>query len=160
MDIFQFAMQMEKDGEQFYRELAAKVKDEGVARILVMLADDEVKHYHILSRMQQGAPSMTETSVLKDAKNVFRQMKGKRSGFAFDVSQKEGLKKALEIEERSERFYLEKSKEVETDAHGDLLRRIAEEERRHVHLLDHMIEFAARPESWLDNAEFSNLEDY
>jgi len=160
MDIFDFAMQMEKDGEVYYRDLAGKVGQKGVARILEMMADDEVKHFNILSKMKQGTPQMPESEVLKNAKNVFQEMKDQKEEMSFDLSQKEALQKALDIEERSEKFYLEKVNEVNSAEHKALLKKIADEERRHVHLLDHMIEFVTRPESWLDDAEFSNLEDY
>lgn len=160
MDIFEFAMQMEKDGEQYYRELAGKVKNDGVKRILGMLADDEVKHYNIVSAMRKGAPEMPDSPVLKNSKNIFEEIKGTKTDLDFDDSHKEALKKALEIEEKSEDFYAEKAGEVDNEAHKTLFKKLADEERRHVHLLDHMIEFVTKPETWLDDAEFSNLEEY
>ncbi len=160
MDIFEFAMQMEKDGEQYYRELAGKVKNDGMKRILGMLADDEVKHYNIVSAMRKGAPDMPDSPVLKDSKNIFEEIKGTKTDLDFDDSQREALKKALEIEEKSEDFYADKAKEVENEAHKTLFEKLADEERRHVHLIDHMIEFVTKPETWLDDAEFSNLEEY
>lgn len=39
MNIFEFGMQMEKDGEQFYHELASKAGSKGLAHILEKLAD-------------------------------------------------------------------------------------------------------------------------
>jgi rubrerythrin len=41
MDIYTFAMQMEKDGEEYYRELGTKCKNEGLTKIFTMLADEE-----------------------------------------------------------------------------------------------------------------------
>jgi len=70
MNIYEFAMQMERDGEAFYRDLAAKSSSAGVARILNMLAADEVKHYDILKQMaEQSNPEMAQTTILLDAKN-------------------------------------------------------------------------------------------
>jgi rubrerythrin len=160
MDIFEFAMQMEKDGEKYYRDLAEKVSDEGVSRIFLMMADDEVKHYNILAHMKSGMPEMESTQVLSKARNIFGELRSKQGSFDFGIAQKDALQKALEIEERSEKFYTEKSGEVKSEDQKALLLRIADEERRHVHLLDHMIEFFNRPSTWLDNAEFSNIEDY
>ena len=38
---------------------------------------------------------------------------------------------------------------------------IAAEEKRHEHILENVIEFVTKPESWAENAEFSHLEkDY
>ncbi|MFH1613968.1 MAG: ferritin family protein [Planctomycetota bacterium] len=44
VDIFDYALQMEKDGESFYREIAQKTSNKGLQAILTMLADEEVKH--------------------------------------------------------------------------------------------------------------------
>jgi len=160
MDIFEFAMQFEKDGEVYYRELAAKMKNSGVAKILNMMADDEVKHYKVVDAMRKGNPKMEPTKVLEGAKNVFQQISDGRDNLAFNASQREALQKAMEVEEKSEQFYLEKQRESKNDAHKALFGKLADEERRHVHLLDHMIEFVTKPETWLDDAEFSNLEEY
>jgi len=160
MDIYEFAMQMEKDGEVYYRELASKVQNKGVAKILNMMADDEVKHYKIISAMRDGSPDMATSPVLSGAKNIFKEISSSRKDLSFEASHKEALQKAMEIEEKSEQFYLEKQRESDSEGHKALFGKLADEERRHVHLLDHMIEFVTKPDSWLDDAEFSNLEEY
>ena len=159
MDIFEYAMQMEKDGEAYYRELVAKSGDVGLATILGMLADDEVKHYRALQEMQRAAGAeMAETEVLANARNVFAQMRGQT--FDLDVSQIELYQKAQEIERRSQEFYAEKAKEVSDPAHEKMFLRIAEEEQRHYFLLDHVIEFVSRPQTWIEDAEFTHLDEY
>ena len=45
MNIFDYAMQMEYDGNKFYLDLAEKSKDRGIKSIFTMLAKDEQKHY-------------------------------------------------------------------------------------------------------------------
>ncbi len=52
MDIYEFAMQMELDGRNFYLELAGKAKEQGLQSIMEMLAADEMKHYNILQDMK------------------------------------------------------------------------------------------------------------
>ena len=54
MNIYKYAMKMEKDGENYYRELANKTGDVGLRNILKMLANDEVKHYHIIEQMMKS----------------------------------------------------------------------------------------------------------
>jgi rubrerythrin len=159
MDIFEYAMQMEKDGEAYYRELAAKSGEQGLSTILDMLAADEVKHYRALQEMQRAAGAeMAGTEVLANAKNVFAQMRGQT--FDLDVSQIELYQKAQEIERRSQEFYAEKAKEVSNPAHEKLFLQIAEEEERHYFLLDHVIEFVSRPQTWIEDAEFTHLDEY
>jgi hypothetical protein len=49
---------------------------------------------------------------------------------------------------------------VQSTAQKELLNRIADEENRHYFLLDHMIEFIGRPQTWIEDAEFNHLQDY
>ncbi len=160
MDIFEYAMQMEKDGENFYRDLIKKTKNRGIRTILTMLADEEVKHYNALDQMREGEPQMAETTVLTDARNVFVELKDSAERFEVDIDQIEFYKKAQDIETASRDFYLEKSKEVEKQYQKKLFLRLAEEERKHYFLLDNIIEFVSRPQYWLENAEFCHLEEY
>lgn len=162
MNIFEFAMKMEKDGEDYYRDLAGKTTNEGLKYILTMLADAEVKHYDILKKMSKAEtnPGYVETDVLKSAKNVFVEMKEKKDSFELGDSQVDFYKKAYDIEEKSYKFYLEKSDEVPTVEQKKLLLQIAEEEKKHMHLMDNLAEFVSRPETWVENAEFNKLEEY
>jgi len=73
MDIYEYAMQMEKDGEDFYRQIAEKNQSKGLRTISNMLADDEVKHYEIIKMMKTIKQSVTETAILNDSKNIFEK---------------------------------------------------------------------------------------
>ena len=79
MNIYKYAMKMEKDSENYYRELANKTGDVGLRNILKMLANDEVKHYHIIEQMMKSDVSieLAETDILENAKNIFVKIKGK-----------------------------------------------------------------------------------
>jgi rubrerythrin len=160
MNIYDFAMQMEQDGEAFYREMASQTADAGVTSIFTALADDEVKHYNIVKQLKDGAvaPEMDDTAVLATAQNIFSQMKGQ----TFDTTgpQVDVYRQAQELERKSEAFYREKADEVSQSTHKTLLLRIAQEENKHFFLLDHMIEYVNRPETWIEDAEFNHLEAY
>jgi rubrerythrin len=159
MDIYEFAMQMEQDGEAFYRDLAAKSGNTGVTRILNMLADDELKHYGIVKQMsEQSSPQMAETTVLSDAKNIFAQMSG--TEFSLEGLQVDLYLKAQDIERQSQEFYEENADQVTDSVRRAILLKIADEEKRHYFLLDSVIEFVDRPRTWLEDAEFTHLDDY
>ncbi len=160
MDIFEYAMQMEKDGENFYRDLIQKTSNIGIKTILTMLADDEVKHYNTISRMSTAKPQMARTTILDDAKNIFIQLRKSDEQFDVDFGQVELYKKAQDIETASSNFYLEKADQVEKQYQKQLFLRLAEEEKKHYFLLDNIIEFVSRPQYWLENAEFCHLEEY
>jgi rubrerythrin len=160
MNIFEFAMEKEKYSEDYYRRLADKSNNKGLATIFNMLADEEAKHYKIVSDMKEDvAPDLAETTVLSDAKNVFAKMRVSTRGFNFDISQTKLYRKAQEIEKQSWDFYIEKASEVEK-TQKEILLKLADEEKKHYFLLDNIIDFVSRPETWLENAEFYHLEEY
>jgi rubrerythrin len=161
MNIFEYAMQMEKDGEAYYRELASKCKQEGLKHILTLMAEDEVGHYEAFKRLRDETPvEVTESVVLKSAKNIFSEMKGQLAGFNFDASEVELYKKAVAVEKGAAEFYREKAKEVENPEARKIVLKIAGDEQKHQFLLENMVDFLSHPESWVENAEFNHLDEY
>lgn len=160
MDIYEYAMQMEKDGENFYREIADKTNDEGMKSIMNMLADEEVKHYRTIQKMKNNEYLMSDTTILNDAKNIFSRMGEEDRTFETREDQISLYKEAQDIEKKSELFYEEKADESDNEDQEKLLKRLAEEERKHYFLLDNIIKFVSRPEYWLENAEWNHLEQY
>ena len=53
-NIYDFALQFEKDSEVLYRDLINNTQSEGIKKILNMLADEEAKHYEIISKMKDN----------------------------------------------------------------------------------------------------------
>jgi rubrerythrin len=162
MNIYKYAMKMEKDGENYYRELANKTEDIGLQNILKMLADEEVRHYNIIEQMMKSKASaeLAETGILKKVKNIFIKIKGKNLVFNFDLSQINFYRKAKEIEEKSYKFYIEMSDKVEIESQRKVFLKLAGEEKKHMFLLENLVEFISRPETWIENAEFNHLDDY
>ncbi|MFO7866613.1 MAG: ferritin family protein [Candidatus Aminicenantes bacterium] len=159
MNILEYAMKMEKDGEDLYREMARSTGDPGLKKILTMLADDEVKHYKIFEGMRKMAePKMMETRVLSDARNIFTNMDP--AGASDETGHIDMYKKALDIEKKSREFYEDKAKETGSPEEKDLFLKIADEEKKHYFLLENLIQFVNRPQQWLEDAEFNHLEDY
>jgi len=162
MNIYEYAMKMEKDSEDYYLELATKTDNAGLQNILKMLADEEVKHYQILELMSKNDPNaeLAETDILRNAKNIFVELRGENLEFRSDTSQTELYRYAQDFEEKSYQFYLQKSNEVENDAQKELFLKLAEEEKKHMFLMNNLVDFVSRPEIWLENAEFNHLDDY
>ena len=161
MNIFDYAMQMEQDGEAYYRELAGKCQVQGLKKILNMLADDEVGHYNTFKNLKEGTGAeLSASAVLENAKNVFQEIKDTETGFDFDVSEIDLYNKAIDIEKKSEDFYREKANEVEQPGVKDILLKVAEDEKKHRFLLENTVEFISRPKTWIENAEFHHLDEY
>lgn len=160
MDIFEYAMDLEEEGRKYYLELADQAPHQGMKRIFERLAEDEQKHYNVIKEMEKEHPPVEETEVLRESKNIFTEMKEEGDYPDFDQSHADLYRKALKIEEKSRDFYLEKSGEVEDAGQKEIFQKLAEEEKKHYFLLDNLIEFVTRPDTWLEDAEFFHLDEY
>jgi len=161
MDIFEFAMDKEKYSELYYRDLAERTNNAGLRNILTMLADEEVKHYHTVEQMKAGTPkSASNTPVLAKAKKVFEKMRKAGEKFDFHISEADLYGKAVKIEEESKRFYEKKAKIAKDTAQRKILERLAQEESSHMMLMENLRSFVSRPETYLEDAEFSHFDDY
>ncbi len=164
MNIFEFAMKMEMDGKKYYEESAAKVDSPELKRILLELASDEEKHYTIFRALRDGVPVEYEeakkTKILSEIKNVFETLKAQDKDFEFPSGAKDIWLHAQKIEKDSETFYREKAGEVDDQHQKNILVRIADEEQKHWITMENVVKFLDRPNHWLEDAEWSNLEDY
>lgn len=161
MNIYDYAMQMEKDGENYYRDSAQKINNTGLKKILGMLADAEVKHYDILQKMKKNEKTQAlHTEILSNVKNIFVEMQEAKDTVGVNISQKELYKKAQEIEKKSQEFYSEKANEVNDQSQKELFLKIAEEEKKHYWILENILNFISRPQNWLENAEWYHLDEY
>ena len=161
MDIFTFALEKEKYAEQYYRELADKAAHAGLKNILTMLANDEIAHYQAVEQMKTGTPeAVTETPVLSNAKEVFEKMRGSAEKFDFSISEVDLYRKACDIEQESRKYYLEKAREVQDGSQRTIFEKLAEEENKHLVLVQNICDFVSRPETYLEDAEFYHFDDY
>ena len=162
MSVFEFAMQMELDGEKFYREIAEKSTNPGLKKIFNTLADEEVVHYNTFKKLAEktGADAI-ESDVLAKAKNIFVDLKNAGD---FDITaetlQTDAYKKAMEAEKEAYTFYEKKAEEADDENEKKILLTFAREERRHYRLLENVLEFVSRPDEWLENAEFAKMDEY
>jgi rubrerythrin len=160
MDIYEFAMKMEKDGEAFYRELVDMTDNKGLKSILGMLADAEVRHFNLFRNMKQHAQiGPLSIEALLYVKNIFEIMKEQR-GFKIGSSEMELYRKAQDIEQKSREFYLKEASEVSDPSQKDAFAKIANEEQRHFMILEEIMNMVDRPQAWLENPEWYHLEEY
>ncbi len=75
MDLFEFSIQMEKDAEALYRKMAENAPVEGIKKVLLMLAEDEVKHRVAIEQLQKKLDVPAQQGVALDIKTVFDDLK-------------------------------------------------------------------------------------
>jgi rubrerythrin len=162
MDVFDFAMKLEQDGEAYYRKLAAEANNSGLTTILTFLADEEVKHYNIFKKLKDGTSAeLPENTLLADVKNIFQTLSEKNEGpFQFDASQPQFYRKAQDLEKQTEMFYRDKAEDTDNEAEKALMTKIADEEKRHYFILEHIIDFVQHPQKWIEDAEWNKLGEF
>ena len=62
--------------------------------------------------------------------------------------------------QRPGKFYKEKAEELLDNHQKELFLVLAGEERKHFILMDNFVEFISRPDTWLENAEFFQIDEY
>ena len=161
MNIFEYAMQLEKESQNFYRHLADGTDITGLKTIFTILATEEAKHYKIVKDMQAGTPvKFVDTNILSNAKIAFEQMSKSDNKFDPGIDQLEEYKKAQGIEKKSQDFYQQKADEVDNPDQKEILKTLIEEEKKHYFLLQNIMDFLSRPQTWLENAEWNHLDEY
>ncbi len=161
MDIFAFALEKEKFSEEYYRDLAHRANHAGLKIILTMLADEEAKHYRAIERMSTETPEqVTDMPVLDRAREVFEKMRVAPKKFNFLVSEAELYRKACQIEEQSRKFYLEQAAAAQDPAQKRVFKLLAQEEDKHLFLVENLYSFVSKPESFLENAEMYHFDNY
>ncbi len=161
MDIFEFAIDFEKEHRNFYEEKQEEVKSESVKKIFSDLAEEERKHKEILKQLQEGEKvEHMESDILPRASKAFEEIAAGLPETVLPETQVDIYIKAQEMEKRTYDFYREKAEETDLTFIKKVFTRLAEEEKKHETIMRNLVELVNRPNTWLDNAEFFHLEEY
>ena len=162
MNVFDFAMEMEDSGKEYYENLAKGAMLPGLKTIFTRLAEDEQKHYELFRDLKAGnkSGSIPETEILDTAQNVFLLLPRDAEALKDMSGALVAYQHAMKLEADSFRFY-EDAASRETDAGvKSLLLMIASEEHKHFNVLENIYNFVNAPNQHLDWGEFSNLDEF
>ncbi len=160
MNIFDFAMKMELDGKAYYEKLAAETAVPGLKTIFTTLAADEQKHYDTIKAIKAGTSgAMADSTVLKEAKNLFAALMGDKDTAGSLKKSLDGYEHARTIEAASVRFYEDAAGKEANPETARLLLQIASEEKKHYNIMDNLYDFTLTPLNYLAWGEFSNLKE-
>ena len=155
MDLFEFSIQMEKDAEALYRKMAENATVEGIKKILLLLAEDEVRHRVAIEQLQKNLDVDSTEGTALDIKTVFDEMKADSSFTNATTSAVEDYQKAVEIERRGMEFYKEKFAEADDEASKKLFGILMRQESYHLKTTQNLLDVIQRPDWWVANAEFN-----
>lgn len=162
MKFFLTAMDLEKQTEKYYLDLANKcATNEGLKNILNMLAGDHAQHFTKFLEMKDDSCSeMPATDAFHQTVVYFKDLKETKESFSCDIEQVNMYKKAKDLVQKKLDFYGDSVDKIDCPQNKDLVKEIIGEEQKHLLVLNNLIELLERPDSWVENAEFSHLETY
>ena len=161
MNNWKFAIDMELDGEKYYREQANINKDNGLNVVCLMLAEDEKKHAQILTdKMNEKSFQLIESETLLKAKNIFEGIGNIKTEGKEIASQLDFYRIATEKEKQSIDLYKEYLAKATANEEKDLFEYLIEQEKHHYEVLDNIASLLLKPEEWVENAEFGIRKEY
>lgn len=161
MDIYQFAIEFERENREYYEKCAKDADDQKIKEVFLELSVEEAKHERIVRKLRdEEQVEEVDFDIIPKVNKVFSKIKADLPDKIMPTEQVDIYKKALDMEEKSKDFYNEKAKEVKDDKTKDILLRLAKEEKKHESIIRSIIELVNRPNTWLEDAEWYHLEDY
>ncbi len=155
MNVYEYAMKVEKEGEAYYREMAAAATNAGLKKIFTMLADEEVKHYNVFKNMMNNEDmNLDDLHLLTDTKTIFQTLAEEKNNVNFDIDQIQFYKEAMAREDDAHDFYANKADEIKDEKQKEIFVQIAKEEEKHKRVLEEIIAFLEEPADWVASAEF------
>ena len=159
MNPYDFAIQMSRDGEKFFRTLTKQVKRPGLRKILTVLANDQVIHRRDFEKMKKAeGKALPEAGNLAGALNPFAQrLKRLRGGERLDedLPPAELYRRGQELDKECEDFYRKRAARVKDPRLKQAFLGVAEEQRKHYFTLEHLINFILEPQQELEDAEWN-----
>ena len=163
MRTFEAAMRMELDGCAFYRERAEKMKQPALRRILLEIAEDELKHFALFEALRDGRAveydGSTKTQIVRTLKCVYTELRASGEAFYFGDDAAAVWAQARDLERQAETYYRQQAFLAAKPNEREALNKIADEEYRHRVVLEQVLEFLEDPAGYLDSSEWSQLSD-
>ncbi len=162
MTIIDDAIGLEERARSYYADAAGKANDPSGRRILDLLAEEESHHAEALRRLKAGkSGKIGSSSLLNDVKGLVEgAVKEGKDTISFDASLRDILRKAMEIEQATKKFYEEKGAVATDPKERGLFGVLAKQELGHYLLVSGLAEYFDRPAEWVESAEFGLQEEY
>jgi rubrerythrin len=160
MNVFDYAIRMEEDGMKLYGKLAEEAQEPELKIIFNLLAAEERRHRDIFESMKKGEdPSAAVSIALENMRSAFRKLVERKDPVEILRRDPDGYRHSIKAEEDFIRLYEDLAKKEKNDHVAELLRRIADEERRHLSIMENIFDFVESPKTFLAWGEFSNLNE-
>jgi rubrerythrin len=161
MNIYEFAILMELEGEKYYTEQAEINKGNRLNTILLMLAQDERNHADILQKKYEvSSYEMMENDLMTEVKNVFEEAKNFKDDIKAAPDQLDFYRMALEKEKQSIDLYHKYHSEATEIETKELFEYLMNQEKEHFEILEEIVLMINKANEWVESAEFGIREEY
>lgn len=157
MNVYDCAMAMEEDARKRFEVLAYTVTVPELQSLFALLARAEDEHLRHLRGLKEGANGSGDFGALDDAFCIFRGLVDQKETVAAMDRDPDLYRHLVAQEEESIRFYEELAERAVRDGEKVQLLKLAEEERRHLEVVENIYAFVESPRTFLAWGEFANL---
>jgi rubrerythrin len=158
MDMLEFAINMELEGQKYYEGQADIHSGDGLKVVFDMLAVEEAGHAALLESTQQGDLFQRVEPERSGLKGVFNDIAAYQIDIKSNPEQVDVYRIALEKEQQSIALY----KKILSENSGDseLFEFLVKQEEEHYEILEEIVKLVSRPKAWVESAEFGIREEY
>jgi rubrerythrin len=161
MNYLDMAIQLETDGEMFYKEQVEKNKGTKIEGVFNLLANEERKHRELLENFSKKLDyTIPEAESELDYENIFKNENDFKVETEIEPKQIDVYKLALQKEEESINLYQKMKQEASEEEEKVLLDYLIKQEENHYRIFNNIVELLRKAEEWVESAEFGKRENY
>ena len=155
MNPLEYAIKMEHDGENYYREQAEINKNNSLYSVCILLADEEKKHASILTNKLNEKPyELKDSDTFGQAKNIFNDIGNIKVDGKETPDQLDFYKVALDMEKQSIDLYRDFLAKTTESKEKELFNYLIKEEHQHYELFEELVSMLRHADEWVESAEF------
>jgi len=161
MNVLDFAINMELDGEKYYKEQSEIAQDIYLKKIFLILAEDENSHAKLLQHKSNNMSyELKGTETISETKNLFNEIKDFKNELKQNPDQLDLYRVALEKEKESIDLYEKLLSQSEDDKSINLFKFLIAQEKDHYTTLEELVSQLNKCNDWVEAAEFGVRVEY
>lgn len=159
MNIVECAIKMENEAKAHYERLAANTAVEELKRLFTLLAASEDEHLAALKKLKEGLSlAGSDFTGFSEGVCVFRPLIDMKNLQKELESDPDAYQHVMKEEEESIRLYESMAEETTDPVIRKVISKLADEERRHLKVVENIYSFVEDPKTYLEWGEFGNRE--
>ncbi len=159
MDILQYAINMELDGEKYYREQAEKNKGNELHGLCNWLAEEEKRHAGILeNKINKVTYRLIDSDLFLSFPNIYSDAKDIETEGQRDSNQLAFYRIAADTEKNSIDLYEKFLKEAKEDE-KEIFQYLIKQEKQHYEVFEELSRILTNAEQWIESPEFGRREE-